>query len=345
MEKENKDFEELVRDLNSLLEKIPDMIGKPEEKISKMDEKDQEADNKSDTELQNLSDIENFIITPQASDVKNKDVDSSAKKLEDNQQVLDIDNEEEKKKDDVNETLNHSADDIKLEPPDEMVIHNEDINQFSDEIKTDIQVEQSPIISPSSYDIELDKSEEKDKDEKSFEILDSHQKEKEFSVDIQSSFFEEEHQIQCTEKQKDFNNLLLSDELKDIIYAKKPSDVSDERVKKIGLVCSINGETVLKHFLRYLDEICFSSKNKKMFVERSFVLFYDENFSVENLIINAGNEKVNAVVLIGEIPVDKVYEIKNAVSQAGYIFFSFSMKNLSRSEVIDFVLDLIAGSV
>ncbi len=352
-EKEIKDFENLLKDLNSLFNKIPNMIGSSDRDSNKeekdKEEKSKEFEVKSEAQHKVSNNIEEFIIKPD-------DVKDEEKPTDDNQNAVDrkeenaqdiLNGELEEEKDKAEEAkskdgINKEDDKIELEVSVDAIIDSKNVNSKENDFKIDFQIEEDQKIKL-EFDEKLSDNLEEDKgEEKEFDILQSEDK-KEFTLDINNDISID----QQIKDMSDFYNRqsIFSDDLKEIIYLQRPSDVSADRVKKMGIVCAVNSEQLLKSFLKYLDEICFSSKDKKMFVERSFILFYDENFSVENLLVNAGNEKVDAVVFIGNLPVEKVYEIENAVCGSGYMFFSIGMESFSRSRVIDFVLELIARGV
>jgi len=136
-------------------------------------------------------------------------------------------------------------------------------------------------------------------------------------------------------------NVEFSIELNKLIALEPPKSVDAERIKNVGFVFSFDQDLFLS-VLKTIDDICLSSKEKPMFVKRSFVLTYDDSLTSDALIINSKNEKVSAVVLVGELPVEKTYEFENALSQNNIYFVNFKKDNFSRSKAIDFVLELIA---
>lgn len=341
-EKEIKDFEDLLKDLNSLFDKIPDMVGSSEGQNSNKGEQSKEVEINSQTQQENSKNVEEFIIEPDAvEDEKLNDIKNETERKDDNAEttfntdLVEEEKNETKSKDDLNkEDYN-----IKLDVSTQAIADNKEISNEGDSFKLELEEDSEIKL---EFDEKLNNLEVNQEEEKKFDTLHS-EDEKEFVLDINDNISMEQ-QIKNVSDFYSRQNI-LSEDLKEVIYTQRPSDVSSDRVKKIGIVCAVNGEQLLKSFLRYLDEICFSSKDKKMFVERSFVLFYDENFSVENLMVNANNEKVNAVVFVGNLPVERVYEMENAVCGAGYMFFSIGMDNFSKSKVIDFVLELIAGNI
>ncbi len=136
-------------------------------------------------------------------------------------------------------------------------------------------------------------------------------------------------------------NVEFSIELNKLIALEPPKSVDAERIKNVGFVFSLDQDLFLS-VLKTIDDICLSSKEKPMFVKRSFVLTYDDSLTSDALIINSKNEKVSAVVLVGELPVEKTYEFENALSQNNIYFVNFKKDNFSRSKAIDFVMELIA---
>lgn len=136
-------------------------------------------------------------------------------------------------------------------------------------------------------------------------------------------------------------NVEFSIELNKLVALEPPKSVDVERIKNVGFVFSFDQDLFLS-VLKTIDDICLSSKEKPMFVKRSFVLTYDDSLTSEALIINSKNEKVSAVVLVGELPVEKIYEFENALSQNNIYFVNFKKDNFSRSKAIDFVMELIA---
>ncbi|MEW6012943.1 MAG: hypothetical protein AB1602_06045 [Elusimicrobiota bacterium] len=136
-------------------------------------------------------------------------------------------------------------------------------------------------------------------------------------------------------------NVEFSIELNKLISIEPPKSIDAERIKNVGFVFSFDQDLFLS-VLKTIDDICLSSKEKPMFVKRSFVLTYDDSLTSDALIINSKNEKVSAVVLVGELPVEKTYEFENALSQNNIYFVNFKKDNFSKSKAIDFVMELIA---
>jgi hypothetical protein len=154
----------------------------------------------------------------------------------------------------------------------------------------------------------------------SFEVLKDETKEEKKETFIKKNEFEEN--------------------LKEIIERTPPQNIPSERIKNVGFVYLSEEETFVE-LLKMIDEICLSSKEKPMFVKRSFVLNYDDTISSDVIILNAKNEKVIAVVFVGQIPPDKKYEFENSLSQEGIYFINFNKANLTKSSVIDFIMELI----
>lgn len=323
-EDETTNFDELIKELNSLLDKIPQIVESTkdngevdfQDKSSNLDlkiEEEKELVEKKNDSLEGEKKEDLTLISPELlnEEVNNSDALSETDK-----------DEELKLKDVVQEESNTLVD-------------------FSPEID---------LIKNESKDTDLednlDNTEEGNKLQKVFEIdsdidlVDLKLEDENKSEDINLSF------EQPLEKIISNNNIsgysLISDETKELIHKSKPEGILDERVRRIAIIYTSNyNEDNLRNFINLLDEISLSSREAPMFVERSIFMVYDENFSTESFVLNAQNEKVNGVVLLGELPIDRIYEIESAVSQLGCIFLNLKGM-VSKSIVIDFILDLIA---
>ncbi|MCX7641230.1 MAG: hypothetical protein N2Z20_01175 [Elusimicrobiales bacterium] len=323
-----KNFEDLIKDLNSLLDKIPEML--------------------ESTKAKQQDSVENFInITS-----KQNDLEKVEEKTQNDCQNLD-----EKISPSTEENINQ------IDLNNVIIIPDEDI-KIEDAIKEQ-ELEENKISrkTEESHNITENESKKSDKwDIENFdnieinnlELIDEKKERNLENIDIETSSQAIKSEIdqlneisdlqQSTNKNK-YLTLILSEEAKKLISVTKPDSIPQERTRKIGIIYASNDDTILINFLKMIDEISFLSKNKPMFIERSFIIPYDENFSVESLILNCQNEKINSIVLIGELSVDKIYEIENSISQLGCIFFNIKANNLSKSTVIDFIMELIALAV
>lgn len=388
-DKDNKSFEDIINELNSLLDKIPSMMdelsksGGDKKQDSSSQEKSQQTFDSSDKtpDLSNNK-IEDIIIDPfveenkiepdkKTDDVVLNELNNAAEIKESKEaQTMDQNND-----DGVDVSLGYEKEkeleigDIKLEDVETDIgkVEIEDnIENFekkdaegsekdlsSADITVDINKEDHAEISvsdentdKSNRDVDMQKPELDNIEIENLELEDLTVK---FSSGETSVLGSESIEIEksiSSDTTSDSAGLYgISEEAKKLINAKKPDNVSEERVKKIGVVYAWNDESIVVNFVRYLDEICLQSKDKKMFVERSFFMIYDENFSVENLMINVSSFKVHAVVVAGELPPDKMYEIENACVGDGVLFYNVKMSDFSKSSVIDFILDLIAAGV
>jgi hypothetical protein len=133
----------------------------------------------------------------------------------------------------------------------------------------------------------------------------------------------------------------FSKELNDLIAMLPPGNIDAERIKNVGFIYNYNDEESFKDFLKKIDEISLASNEKPMFVKRSFVMPYDNDFSKESLLLDCQNEKVIAVVLIGQLPMEIKYDIENLLSQNNIYFTDFNRENMSKNRIIDFIMELI----
>lgn len=143
------------------------------------------------------------------------------------------------------------------------------------------------------------------------------------------------------DKKNDFPINTFSEELNALISKNPPSTVAEERIKNVGFIYSSDDEQIFTELLKGVDDIALSSQEKPMFIKRAFVMRYDDSFSKEAMLLNAESERVIAVVLVGEMPVELKYDIENALTQNGIYFTEFNKNNLTKSRLIDFIIDLI----
>lgn len=342
-QKKDLNIDDLIKDLNSLLEKIPEMIESASSKdISnqpKEDEKTQEltatqqsfSDDKETTnnnllqkeippqeeDVSNQSNIEELIINPPD--------EGGAKEIEEPQNL--------EKNDDYNEEV-------------ELAIESEDVLEEKDELlDKEIELE---------LDIDIEKEdgivEKEDIVKESIDTKEVYEKEIEFELNSENAREIEDIKIESSilqaEPSKSFDEIntfvTISDQTKRLLRVGEKSTIPQERTRRIGIIYALSDERLLVDFIKKLDEISSASAEKPMFVERSFFMVYDENFSTETLLVNSQNANINAVVCIGELPLDKMYEIENSVLQAGYLFLVVKRNSFSDTLVIDFLCDLIS---
>lgn len=134
------------------------------------------------------------------------------------------------------------------------------------------------------------------------------------------------------------NSILQSD--RDFSTDQAPSQIPSERIKNAGFIFS--DRNMLNHVLKTLDEICLASKDKPMFINRSFIFEYSQDFSSNLINQKAAETSCQAIVAAGEMPHENVYELETVFSSAGIIFRHFKPSDFSKSQAIDFILDLIA---
>ncbi len=232
--------------------------------------------------------------------------------------------------------------DIKIEIPQETDkktdenIEISDINIEEVEIKTQLK---TPQTGDKEVIVDKDGSKISDTlDNLNIEIVeDDTDKKKEVEVifenfEIKNKVFEESYI-------KDVN-IKLSIELNRLISKTPPENVKEDKIKNVGFIYSGDEEIFIK-FLTTVDDICLRSKDTPMFINRSFVMEYDIDFSIDELVLRTKEEKVISVVAIGNIPMEKGYEIETALSQNNIFFIDFNRNNFSKSRIIDFVMELI----
>lgn len=326
----NLNFDDLINDLNSLLDKIPDMVGgtNPKSVNSQSNKDEKQLDESLTNQIQsskenntsNNMNIEDLIINPEYNKFDESPQETSFDKEEKLSHNQDIDIVLPEKND---EDLGLELDNIEIE---EENIDKIELNEANISSKDDIVVEKE-------IDMRNEVGEKKD----TFDVKSSD------TIEIKD--IEIEPTVTKVIKGENVSNVFIaiSDEAKSILKLQESPTIPPERTRRIGIIYASMDETLLINFLKKLDEISTISSEKPMFVERAFFMIYDENFSTETLLVNCQNEKVNAVVLIGELPVDKMYEIENSVSQIGCSFLTIKMGNFSSSLIIDFILDLISS--
>jgi hypothetical protein len=227
-----------------------------------------------------------------------------------------------------------------------------DFNEISLEVNSDKVLEEEEKLDKISF--EIDKSEDKNEPKIDENIISDFSLDRDLKIETQDIKKEEGIEIEKfpsfevlkdekkEEKKKTFiiKKNEFEENLKEIIEITPPQNIPSERIKNVGFVYLSEEETFVE-LLKMIDEICLSSKEKPMFVKRSFVLNYDDTISSDLIILNAKNEKVIAVVFVGQIPPDKKYEFENSLSQEGIYFINFNKANLTKSSVIDFIMELI----
>ncbi len=119
-----------------------------------------------------------------------------------------------------------------------------------------------------------------------------------------------------------------------------PASIPAERTKNAGFIFS--DKNMLNYVLKTLDEICLASNEKPMFINRAFVFEYSDDLSPNMINQKASETSCQAVVAAGEFPHERIYELETVFSSSGIVFRHFKISDFSKSQAIDFVLDLIA---
>lgn len=353
-DKEKKrSFEEILSDLNSLLEKMPDIINSKKNKDHNTKESIENIE-KDNIELQQPLD-EKVIDN---ANIKSDSIIENQQSKEEIDALSELDVEKD--------TINLNLDEVQVFDPN--ILLNEDMEESKndgqiDDIKNEVMQSQEKIQENIPLE-ELKDKEIKDngitlKDDLSANVeLDV----KDVDIDLSKNVIETKEESKIVKKVEDeFSNIeinvnevtneeikketsninvSLSIELNSIIAKEAPSNIPEERIKKVGFVLS-GPECNLKKLLEIIDEICFSSETKPMFIKRSFIINYDVDFNTDTLILNAKENKVDAVVVVGELPMDKLYEIENVVTSNNMLFFNFKKENIFDHFVIDFIMELI----
>lgn len=346
-ERENPNFDDLIKELNSLLDKIPQIIESDNIEI-----KSSLSDSNLNTNKPISENVEQNIAEKKEESLN---IDSSIKTNEEPIIIKDgkeegilIENTENKDNVMMDNIIKEDEiiDNISLETIDEEAIKLNQDTDFKVDLDINLSVEEQKLekqekiieidnISSSDLDLSLDKEIGIDTTNISNEVNET------INISIGSDEISFEQPIETITKNDSFTYSGVSTELERIIYKKRPDNISEERIRRIAIIYASNDDKNLKSFLDFLDEISLFSKEKPMFVERSIFMLYDENFSLETFMLTAQNEKINGVVLIGNLPVDKIYELESSISQLGCVFLNLKGE-VSKSIVIDFILDLIA---
>jgi hypothetical protein len=281
--------------------------------------------------------------------------------VEEKKDLSDTENEKEKK-DEVDiiepqEDLKILENEKEIESKNEEIeLSNEtslnDFNKISLEVNANKVLEEGEKLDGISF--EIDRSEDKNEPKIDENIISDFSLDEDLKIETKDIRKEEGIEIEKspsfevlkdeTKEEKKETFIIKKNEfeenLKEIIEITPPQNIPPERIKNVGFVYISEEETFVE-LLKMIDEICLSSKEKPMFVKRSFVLNYDDTINSDVIILNAKNEKVIAVVFVGQIPPDKKYEFENLLSQEGIYFINFNKANLTKSSVIDFIMELI----
>lgn len=355
--KKEKSFEDIAKELDELLEIVPDITGKIEEENTGENSKEFKMfDNEEDKKEENKDEknVEDFeILTPDdliSSEPQKKDnLEKDKSEVEIEEPSLNAENP--LNNDEKESSLEISEDTVEIENKEENNINTDSLEVNSKSIDLDFatvesesenkekneesKVEEYQLSSDTEdkidMDIELDVSSEEKKTEDGSNKSEDVQMELNVISDIKEEAFSGDSSFSGEKG--------YSDELKNLIE-KKREDIPSERVKKVGFVFNFD-EELFKNVLETLDEITQASEDKPMFIERSFVLNYSDDFNSNFLLEMCKNEGVKAVMFVGELPVNQSYDINNVLSEAGIMFFHINKDNFSRTRLIDFVMELI----
>ncbi|MEF3280952.1 MAG: hypothetical protein K6357_08325 [Elusimicrobiota bacterium] len=364
-----RSFDDILNDLNSLLDKMPEVLDSVkktseekeeltdlnkdkqlvEEETKKINadtskinnENENSDDSKKTTDDINLDDIQLFdhTIISENKDEKKVDVNQTEVKSENIEQVNNNETKEEGS-DVVLQTADNSQN-LEREKEKEDISVNTNEDSVGVEVKTEEKNDEK-IEKDINLDINLSEGLKENKPDEIIEfspVLEDNIKKSEetLALDI------EKNDVSATMGHENSNsniNLEFSMELNKYLSLQPPPEVLPERIKSVGFIYG-SDEEVFKEALKTIDEICLSSKDKPMFVKRAFVLPYSDDLNADSVLLNSKEEKVCAVVLIGELPMEKKYEIENALSHNNIYFVNFKKNNFNRSIALELIMELI----
>jgi len=346
-----KSFEEILNELNLILEKVPPLFekkGVDEKKEDDNKEKDKVVvgEEKKDRTVGNLDEginpsNENVgnIETPKQNDLSeteknNQEVEAESYIIDELQEKKE---EVEKEKDEaliIEEEKEPKTGDVDLDKG----INNlgENLNSQetvlgSGEVVNDEKIKETEEISELKIEIGDSQSDENKDVDKEIKIDEDIKKEEVEPLEVIKEFRIDEESVEGKP---------VNDELDSLINMLPPANIPPDRIKNVGFIY-LYDEDVFVNLLKNIDEISLSSKEKPMFVKRSFVIKYDDNVNSDVVILNSKKENVCAVVFVGQLPSDKKYEFESSLSEAKIYFANFNKTNLNKSAVIDFIMELI----
>lgn len=346
-----KSFEEILNELNLILEKVPPLFekkGVDEKKEDDNKEKDKVVvgEEKKDRTVGNLDEginpsNENVgnIETPKQNDLSeteknNQEVEAESYIIDELQEKKE---EVEKEKDEaliIEEEKEPKTGDVDLDKG----INNlgENLNSQetvlgSGEVVNDEKIKETEEISELKIEIGDSQSDENKDVDKEIRIDEDIKKEEAEPLEVIKEFRIDEESVEGKP---------VNDELDSLINMLPPANIPPDRIKNVGFIY-LYDEDVFVNLLKNIDEISLSSKEKPMFVKRSFVIKYDDNVNSDVVILNSKKENVCAVVFVGQLPSDKKYEFESSLSEAKIYFANFNKTNLNKSAVIDFIMELI----
>lgn len=240
---------------------------------------------------------------------------------------------------DINEVAGNKKDENISQGPN----LNFEITSESDSQKSENEISKENSIKDVSLESELEKftlaSEESEKQKESPE---NSSEERTLIFEPSSSAADSQKDTSQEEKTVVFSpsetNRIPSED-RDFTSVSAPESILPERIKNVGFIAS--DRNMLNHVLKTLDEICLSSSDKPMFINRSFVLDYSQELNANLINQKASETSCQAVVAAGEFPHEKIYELETVFSSSNLLFANFKPSDFSKSHAIDFVLDLI----
>ncbi|MEW5951910.1 MAG: hypothetical protein GX447_00355 [Elusimicrobia bacterium] len=240
---------------------------------------------------------------------------------------------------DINEVVENKKDENISQGPDLSF----EIASDADSRKSENEIAKEDAIKEASLESELEKfTLALEESEKPKESSDKSLEEKTLIFEPSSSAADSQKDMSQEEKTVVFSpsetNRIPSED-RDFTSVSAPEGVLPERIKNVGFIAS--DRNMLNHVLKTLDEICLSSSDKPMFINRSFILDYTQDLNSNLINQKASETSCQAVVAAGEFPHEKIYELETVFSSSNLLFANFKPSDFSKSHAIDFVLDLI----
>lgn len=322
--------------------KIEDLTGGTMES-----EENKKTNDSQDNNLQ----IDNLSLQENNLDLKNIELNIDSE-IKENKTAESISGDEIKIKEDLNLQLNSSADnapssnDINEKTISNISFENNLIKETDKEVNlesiTPIEKKEDAEISFNGINLEDIKLEETDRKESGINLkIDKDSEEKTILFNTEqnkNSLDSEDKTILFAPSQKAESAAFINDSLID--NEEKAKDIPSERVKNIGIITAFDQEFT-NLVLKEIDEICFSSKDKPMYMKRVFAINYTEDINANFILEKAKESNVVAVLSIGDFPSEKNYELNSIFSTAKIIFKNIDHANFNKNNILDFIMDVI----
>jgi hypothetical protein len=129
--------------------------------------------------------------------------------------------------------------------------------------------------------------------------------------------------------------------LSELAVRRTPQGVPAERTRSAAFLYIPAEKALCATVLSELDTICLKSATKPMFVKRAYVKECAPDMNANYALQAASSSGAQALVCLGTVPPEKLFELESACSSSGFLFRHYDQAAFSHSSALDLVMEMI----